>query len=217
MKNPSSPRLVIIDDHELAREGLRLALVQRGFEVVAVGATAAEAIELTQTTDPDVVLLDIRLRDGPDGLAAAAGIKALNQSVAVVMLSLHDDADYVRAALKAGAKGYILKDTALDELCAELKTVLSGGVAIPQALLAAVLTPKAAAPPEYHLVERLTDREREVLRLISEGKTNKAIARELVISPATVKAHVERCLAKLGAADRTQAAVMMVRWMEAEG
>ena len=66
-------------------------------------------------------------------------------------------------------------------------------------------------------VERLTDREREVLRLISEGKTNKAIARELVISPATVKAHVERCLAKLGAADRTQAAVMMVRWMEAEG
>ena len=204
--------VVIVDDHELAREGLRLALEQRGFSVVSAEGTGEDAIDAARTHEPDLILLDIRLGEGMDGLAAAEAITKLSLKSRIVMLSLHDDPDYVRAALRAGAKGYILKDATLDELCEEVRVVLAGGTAIPSELLASVLSRSESSQSVTPAIESLTDRERGVLDLVADGLTNKAIARQLEISPSTVKAHVERVLVKLGAADRTQAAVMMARW-----
>jgi len=211
------PSIVIIDDHELAREGLRLALEQRGFNVAAAGATGEDAIALAREHEPDLLLLDIRLGDGMDGLAAAAAIEELNLKTRIIMLSLHDDPDYVRAALRAGAKGYVLKDASLDELCREARIVFNGGTAIPPDLLSKILMRTDKPAEDDPPVDRLTERERNVLELVADGLTNKAIARRLDISPSTVKAHVERVLAKLGAADRTQAAVMMARWKQDGG
>jgi DNA-binding NarL/FixJ family response regulator len=208
--------IVIVDDHELAREGLKLALAKRGFEVVAVEATGEAGIEAARLHEPDIVLLDIRLGEGMDGLAAAAEIGRMAPRVRIIMLSLHNDPSYVRAALKAGAKGYILKDASLDELCRDAAAVMAGGTAIPPALLSSVLLQSETEGSDLALIGKLTERERGVLELVGEGLTNKGIARELGISPSTVKAHVERLLAKLGAADRTQAAVMMARWKQAE-
>lgn len=212
-----TPSVVLVDDHELAREGLKLALEKRGFSVVAAAATGEEAISAVKTHEPDLLLLDIRLGPGIDGLAAAEAIAALKLKTRIVMLSLHDDADYVRAALRVGAKGYVLKDSSLDDLCREARIVLSGGTAIPQALLATIVMRSDKLQNEAPPVDRLTTRELGVLELVADGLTNKAIARELDISPSTVKAHVERVLAKLGAADRTQAAVMMARWKQDAG
>lgn len=206
------PRILIVDDHELAREGLRLALGQRGFDIAGTLSTAEDAIAFIRDHEPDLVLLDIRLGEGMDGLSAAREISALGSATKIMMLSLHDDPDYVRSALRAGARGYVLKDTALDQLCAEVRAVLAGGMAVPGELLSSVLSPPSKTLPEGSMVERLTTRERVVLGHVADGMTNKEIARTLSISPATVKAHVERVLAKLGAADRTQAAVMLARW-----
>lgn len=210
----AQPRVIIVDDHELAREGLKLALQQRGFEVVASVETGEDAIVATQNHEPDLILLDIRLGDGIDGLAAAKTIADLGLKTRIMMLSLHDDPDYVRAALAAGAKGYVLKDASLEDLCREARTVMSGGTAIPADLLNKVLTRAENKEDDSPPVDKLTDRERGVLELVAEGLTNKEVARKLDISPSTVKAHVERVLAKLNATDRTQAAVMMARWKQ---
>jgi DNA-binding NarL/FixJ family response regulator len=209
-----TPRVLIVEDHELAREGLKLALEQRDFKVMAAVATGEEAVQVVKEHEPDLILLDIRLGDGMDGLSTAKEITELNVKSHIVMLSLHDDPDYVRAALSAGAKGYVLKDASLDDLCAQARIVLSGGTAIPSDLLSTILMRTDKKETDKAPVERLTDRERGVLDLVGDGLTNKEIARKLEISPSTVKAHVERMLAKLGAADRTQAAVMMARWKQ---
>ncbi|NNU16839.1 response regulator transcription factor [Parvularcula sp. ZS-1/3] len=209
------PTVVIVDDHELAREGLRLALDKRGFDVVGAEANGEAGMAAIREKAPDFALFDIRLGEGMDGLTAAGELGGDGLETKIIMLSLHDDPNYVRAALKAGAKGYVLKDASLDELCRDIDTVLAGGTAVPAALLSSALLQVEKQDSDHGIIERLTDREKDVLELIGEGMTNKSIARELDISPATVKAHVERLLAKLGAADRTQAAVMMAHWKQA--
>ncbi len=207
-------RIIIVDDHALAREGLRSALSASGYEVVEAVATGEEAVSRVTETRPDLVLLDIRLGEGIDGLETARRISDLGLGARIMMLTLHDDADYVRAALQAGASGYVLKDASLDELRMAVQQVLSGATAIPSALLSTILMRSSREAPDSGAMDRLTDREHEVLARIAQGLTNKAIARELGISPATVKVHVERVIAKLGVADRTQAAVMVTRWRE---
>lgn len=207
-------RIIIVDDHALAREGLRSALSASGYEVVEALGTGEEAVSRVTETRPDLVLLDIRLGEGIDGLETARRIADLGLGARIMMLTLHDDPDYVRAALQAGASGYVLKDASLDELRTAVQQVLSGATAIPAALLSTILMRSNREAPDSGAMDRLTDREREVLARIAQGLTNKAIARELGISPATVKVHVERVIAKLGVADRTQAAVMVTRWRE---
>ncbi|WP_233350483.1 response regulator [Henriciella barbarensis] len=210
-------RLLIVDDHELAREGLKSAFIRGGMDVVAAAKNGAEALKLIAEHEPDLVVLDIRLGDGMDGLGVAKEVSKLLKAPKIMMLTLHDDPDYVRAALDAGATGYVLKDASLNELCEAARQVMAGGTAIPAALLSSLL----ARPDRQHddelALSRLTPRERAVLDHVAEGMTNKAIARELSISPATVKAHVERLIAKLGVADRTQAAVLATRWRERQG
>lgn len=206
-----APRVLIVDDHALAREGIRAILTAAGYEIAGEAASGTEAIRLAGDLAPDLILLDIRLGSQPDGLQVATEIRGQGLAARILMLTLHDSPDYVRAALAAGASGYVLKDASLSELVRAVDQVLSGQTAIPADLLAAILARPAQSGSDIAAIQRLTSRERSVLDLIAKGLTNKAIARELTISPATVKAHVERVLAKLGVADRTQAAVLAVR------
>ena len=202
------PRVLIVDDHQLAREGLKAVLEASGITVVGLAPTGEEAVELVRQLVPDVVLMDVRLGPGIDGLEATRRIVALGLPVRVLMLTLHEMPAYVREAIAAGAAGYVLKDTAIDGLRAAIAQVMAGHSAIPLGLVDAALRSPAASARAQDLSSLLTAREYDVVGLIAEGMTNKEIARHLAISPATVKAHVERILAKLGVADRTQAAVM---------
>jgi DNA-binding NarL/FixJ family response regulator len=209
--SPALPRIIIVDDHALAREGLKAVLAGSDFEVVGDVATGEEAVALVQILVPDVVLMDVRLGPGIDGLEATRQIAALNLPTRVLMLTLHDMPGYVREALSAGAAGYVLKDTAIDDLRAALKQVLSGQTAVPIALMNAALRDTGRNNDRPEPTISLTGREGDVVTLIAQGMTNKEIARELAISPATVKAHVERIIVKLGVSDRTQAAVAFTR------
>ncbi|TCD06672.1 response regulator transcription factor [Erythrobacteraceae bacterium CFH 75059] len=204
-------RVLITDDHQLAREGLAAVLSDSCIAVVGLAATGEEAVAMTRTLVPDVVLMDIRLGEGMDGLEATRQIAELDVPSRVLMLTLHDLPAYVREALAAGAAGYVLKDTGLDELRAAIRQVAEGRLAVPLGLVGAAMRAPPAAAAVRAPADMLTPRELDVTGLIARGMTNKQIARSLGISPATVKAHVERIIAKLGAADRTEAAVLAAR------
>lgn len=204
-------RILIVDDHQLAREGLKAVLSDDGFQVVGEAASGEEAVVLVSQLRPDVVLMDVRLGAGIDGLEATRRIAALGLPSRVIMLSLHDMPAYVREALAAGAAGYVLKDASIAELRGAVGQVMAGQSVIPLALINAVMREGTREQRPGDALGSLTSREREVLGLVAEGLTNKAIARQLAVSPATVKAHVERIIAKLGVTDRTQAAVLVAR------
>jgi DNA-binding NarL/FixJ family response regulator len=207
----TSPRILIVDDHQLAREGLSAVLSQGGYDVVGLAASGEEAIELTARLAPDIVLMDVRLGDGIDGLEATRRIVAQGLPSRVIMLTLHETPAYVREALSAGAAGYVLKEAAIEELRGAIDQVMAGHSALPIELLNAAMRGNAPTPRRETLDQILTRRELEVVERIALGLTNKQIARELDISPATVKVHVERLIGKLGVADRTQAAVLAVQ------
>jgi DNA-binding NarL/FixJ family response regulator len=204
-------RIVIADDHALAREGLRAMLERSGRYVVVGEATSGEeALALCAAQVPDLALLDIRYgAGGIDGLEAARRLGEEAPEVAIIILTMHETADYLRAAIAAGARGFITKDTSRDELLGALDQVCAGSVAFPPALMRrAVSMPDRS--PAFVALERLTLREREVLDALADGGTNKEIALRLGISPGTVKTHVERLIGKLGVRDRTQAAILAV-------
>ena len=207
----SSPRILIVDDHQLAREGLKAVLQGDGFEVVGLASNGEEAVAMVQDLLPDVVLMDIRLGEGIDGLEATRRIAAMDVAAKVVMLTLHDTPGYVREALSSGAAGYVLKDTAIGDLRAAIDQVMAGRSALPLNLVSAAMREGTPSAGSKDITQILTAREQDVVALIAKGLTNKQIARELEISPATVKVHVERLIGKLGVADRTQAAVLAVQ------
>lgn len=204
-------RIIIVDDHQLAREGLKAVLSDDGFAVIGEADSGEAAVTLVSRLTPDVVLMDVRLGPGIDGLEATRRIVALNLPSRVLMLSLHEMPAYVREALAAGACGYVLKDATIAELRGAISQVMAGQSVIPLGLINAALREGEPAASVADPVALLTGREREVLGLVARGLTNKEIARELSVSPATVKAHVERIIAKLGVSDRTQAAVLAAR------
>lgn len=206
-----SVRILIVDDHQLAREGLKAVLAGDGLEVVGEATSGEEAVALVAQLVPDVVLMDVRLGPGIDGLEATRRIAALGLPSRVLMLSLHDMPAYVREALAAGAAGYVLKDASISELRGAVGQVMAGQSVMPLTLINAALRESEREVRPADALASLTPREREVLAQIAEGLTNKEIARQLSVSPATVKAHVERIIAKLGVSDRTQAAVLVAR------
>ena len=204
-------RLVIADDHELARSGLRSMLAgEPDLEVVGEAATGREALAACSRLRPDLVLMDVRMPE-LDGLAATEAVKEACPGTSVVIVTLFEDPDYLLRAVRAGAAGYVLKDATRRELLAAVRRVL-GGESILDPALAAQLLHRLAheGRPERAVggsVEPLTGRELEVLRLLAQGLTNPEIGGRLGVSRGTVKVHVERIIAKLGASDRTQAAV----------
>jgi DNA-binding NarL/FixJ family response regulator len=210
---------MIVDDHPLAREGVRAIFARcEDLDVVGEAGGGEEALSRLRELEPDLVLLDIRLGPGIDGLAVADAIRSLRPDTKVLMLTLHDAPEYVRAALAVGAAGYVLKDAAADELINAARQVLNGQSALPLALMSQALSPTARpAENDDGRLARLSTRERQVLDLVANGMTNKAIARKLDVSPGTIKTHVERIIAKLAVADRTQAAVLAARAMRKEG
>lgn len=212
----TSPSILIVDDHQLAREGLRAVLSGDNFDEIYLASTGEEAIEVVREKVPDIVLMDVRLGDGIDGLEATRRIAALKLPTRVIMLTLHDMPGYVRTALSAGAAGYVLKDTEIGDLRSAIAQVMDGRSAVPLDLVSAAMNSDVEISVSGDLASILTGREQEVVELVAEGLTNKEIARKLEISPATVKVHVERLIAKLGVADRTQAAVLATKLKSAK-
>jgi DNA-binding NarL/FixJ family response regulator len=208
----SPARVLIADDHDLAREGLR-ALLERagGYVVVAEASTGDEALALAAKHRPDMALLDIRYAGGRiDGLEVARRLADTMPTLGVVLITMHDSADYLRAAISAGARGFLAKDAARADVLAALAQVAAGGVAFPPALMRRAVSEDQTGPV-LAAIKRLTSREREVLAALAGGSTNKEIAIALSITPGTVKTHVERLIGKLGVRDRTQAAILATR------
>lgn len=195
---------MIVDDHPIVRDGLKTYLSLQGdLDVVGEAADADEALAVAHATQPDLVLLDLRLASG-SALALIPELRALRPPPRVVLLSSYLEAGVVDEAMRLGANGYLLKHVGPGTLVDQLRAALRGEVVLDPA--AAELLGKATASP----LATLSDREREVLACIVDGMTNKQAAQALGISEKTVKTHVSHLLAKLGVRDRTQAAVMGV-------
>lgn len=211
--DPRQPRVLIADDHELAREGLHALLERSGrYAVVAEASSGEEALALAAQHAPDLALLDIRYAGGGiDGLEVTRRLADLSPMMGIVLITMHDSAEYLRAGIAAGARGFLAKDAARDEVLAALAQVAGGGVAFPPALMRRAVTEDRASPV-LAAIKRLTPREREVLAALATGGTNKEIALALGITPGTVKTHVERLIGKLGVRDRTQAAILAVEF-----
>ena len=202
-------RILIVDDHELARAGLRAMLApEPDLAVVGEARDGAEALRLCRELRPDLVLMDVRM-PALDGLAATRALKAEFPGVAVIVVTIHENPDYLLQALKAGAAGYVLKDATQPQLVTAIRQLLRREFLLHPGVMGELLGRLAAeAPPRRAaLPERLTPREAAVLRLLARGRTNREIAAELRVATGTVKVHVEHILAKLAVADRTQAAV----------
>jgi NarL family two-component system response regulator LiaR len=203
-------RVMIVDDHAVVRQGLRSFLELQGdIEVVGEAADGGEAVAQAQELLPDVILMDL-VMPGMDGVEATRVITAAVPSTRVLVLTSFSEDEKVFASIKAGAHGYLMKDVLPPELIKAIRTVYRGEAQlhpeIARKLMNEFSTPTPVAPKHD-----LTDRELEVLRLIAQGKSNKEIAEELVLSEKTVKTHVSNILQKLHLSDRTQAAVYALK------
>jgi two-component system, NarL family, nitrate/nitrite response regulator NarL len=205
----SRARVVLADDHVPTRAGVRAALESEGFGVVGEAGTGRGAVELALAHRPDVCLLDVHMPDGA-GIEAAAAIRQQLPDTAIVMLTVSEDDEDLFGALRAGAQGYLLKDTDPDRLGAALRGVLRGEAAIPRMLVARVVDDlrRRASPMRTCGIE-LTDRESEVLGMLHERRSTKEIAHRLNLSDVTVRRHISSLVRKLGVADR-EAAVQLL-------
>lgn len=218
MIDPSHPiarplTLLIVDDHEVVRQGLVALLGRRPeFQVVAEAGTVAEALSAARTFRPALIVMDIRLPDG-SGIEACREIRAEMPETKVVMLTSYPDEEAVLSAIVAGASGYLLKQIRARDLVSALETVGRGGSLLDPAVTERVLerVRRIATADEPDELAQLTSQERKILLLVAEGKTNKEIASEVFLSDKTVKNYVSSILAKLNLERRAQAAAFMAR------
>jgi len=209
--SPGPVRVLLVDDDDLMRAGLRAVLrSDPDVEVVGEAENGRAAVSAARTHRPDVVLMDVRMPD-LDGIAATREVLAVSPAIRVVILTTFEQDDYIFGALSAGASGFLLKRTSPEELLAAIRTVAAGDSLLSPSVTRIVVdrvarepVPGAAADAR---LEDLTPREREVLALIARGLTNGEIGAELVIEETTVKTHVKRILMKLGLRDRIQAVI----------
>lgn len=204
-------RLVIVDDHDLARAGLRSILAgESQLEVVGEASNGREALDLCRRLRPDVAIMDVRMPD-LDGLAATRALKRELPGIHVIVITMHENPEYLLEALRAGASGYVLKGATRQMIIGTVQHALRGKTTLHPEVAAEVLRQLAAGDgpgaSASATSSRLTARELEILRLLARGLTNREIAGELQVSVSTVKAHVEHIFAKLDVSDRTQAAV----------
>lgn len=212
----ATTRVLLIDDHAIWRGGVRSMLEDSEFEIVGEAASGSEGIERARElqgagTPPGLILLDIRMAGG-DGLDALETLKQEHPSTAVVMLTTYDNPTYMARAIAGGAAGYLLKGVEYEELLNSLRQVISGeSLLSPQDLTRSLrgIGPQSAGAKD--LIQPLSDREIEVLRLLSTGLSNRDMAPLLFISESTIKTHVEHIIRKLGVSDRVQAAVWAAR------
>ncbi|HVE67457.1 MAG TPA: response regulator transcription factor [Solirubrobacteraceae bacterium] len=205
-------RVVVVDDHDLFRQGLREVLAERGIKVVGEAADGDDAVRLVAHSAPDVVVMDLSM-PRMSGIEATRRISAMAPSTRVLVLTMASDDESVVEALEAGASGYVLKDSLVEDIAAGIRAAAAGHSLISPRVAARLVTrlrERERGAPRSPDVE-LTERELEVLRLLAEGCDNAQIAERLVISAGTVKNHVANILAKLQLDNRIQAAVYAVR------
>lgn len=198
-------RVTVVDDHPLFRDGVTRTLKELGFDVVAEGSSADDAVSLIEQIRPDLLLLDISMPGG--GLATITKILHQAPDVKIVMLTASEEGDNVRDALQLGARGYVLKGTGANELAQILLSVSEGELYVPPGLSAKLIA-DAAKTVELNV---LSGREIEVIDLVAIGSSNKVVARQLGLQEKTVKRHMTSILAKLEASNRTEAALKWQR------
>ena len=200
---PAQPiRIMLVDDHPIVREGLAAILQRRGMVIVAEAADGLEAVAQFRQNQPDVTLMDLRLPN-MSGVEAIQAIRSAFHNAAILVLTTYDTDNDIYTAIRAGAKGYLLKDCPRDELLRAIAAVHAGRSYFPQDV--------AAKLTERMVAQDLTPREIEVLELVAQGKSNQQIGAALFISEGTVKGHVVNLLAKLEAQDRTHAVTNAIR------
>ncbi len=210
-------RILVVDDHPLVRQGLRLLIDQQpGLAVAAEAGDAPQALAEIARTRPDLAIVDINLR-GADGLELTKVIRRRFPRTAVLVLSMYDEAIYAERALKAGARGYIMKREANERLLCAIARVLQGKIYLDDSysnLLLERIVGRGRASTATLLVEKLTDRELEVLRLIGQGKKNQEIARQLALSGKTIQAYKENIKKKLNLASAAALANYAINWLK---
>ncbi|MEW5957918.1 MAG: response regulator transcription factor [Chloroflexota bacterium] len=217
MEKTTVVRVVLADDHTVVRKGIRDFLEEESdIQVVAEAATGVEAVALTLQHRPDVAVLDIQMPE-MTGIEAARQIKAQAPDVHVLVLTAYDDDPYIFAMLQTGASGYVLKNAPSEELVRAVRTVAAGGSALDPTVTAKVMAQLSSGKPlgAQAAIEKLTQRELDVLRLAARGHTNRAIGLELNISDRTVQGHLANIFGKLGVATRTEAVLLAMKqgWM----
>ncbi len=207
-----SIRVLVGDDHPVVRAGLQMLIDDsEGLRFVGEAGTTREAVDATLRLRPDVLVLDVRMPGGGDGIDAARRIAALEPSVAILLLTMHDDPGAAVAALRAGARGFVLKDAGADAVVRAIRAVAAGELIVGADVAGGLVELLARAPsPVAQAFPQLTAREREIAELLATAASNGAIARTLGLSPKTVRNHVASICNKLGVLDRAQA-VLRVR------
>ncbi|MBE8518562.1 response regulator transcription factor [Amycolatopsis sp. H6(2020)] len=206
-------RVVVVDDEELVRSGFRLILQAAGDIEVVATVTGAQAVKEVGLQRPDVVLLDIRMPD-VDGLTILRQLRGLADPPVVAMLTTFDSDEYIATALRSGAAGFILKDTAPEQLAQLVRTLATGGVVLSPKVTRTVVDgylDSGAGSAAAAQVDQLSERERAVLVLIADGLSNTDIGHRIHVSVGTVKDHVSAILTKLGVGSRVQAALVAQR------
>ena len=222
-EGPPTTRIVLADDEELIRFGLMGILShEEDMEVVGEASTGTEALRLCRSLKPDLVLMDVEMPQ-MDGLSATRKLKEELPTISVLVLTAHDNPDYLLEAVQAGAAGFLLKESALQQVASAVRTVMNGEPLLDQALAVRLLrrlspqieAGKREAEVDEELrskfLEELTDRELEILELLSSGMSNQQIAQQLYLSLSTVKHYVHHIISKLEVSDRTQAAVRAIK------
>ncbi|MFN7251804.1 MAG: response regulator [Anaerobacillus sp.] len=203
-------RVLIVDDHEMVRMGLKTYLsLEDGIEIVGEGCNGEEAIKLASERDPDVILMDLMM-EKVDGIEATKQITNVNKKVKIIVLTSFIDDEMVFPVIEAGAFSYVLKTTSASEIAATIEKAMKGEPTI-EAKVASLMFNRMKEKPKHEL---LTRREREVLMLLGKGKSNKEISDELYIGIKTVKTHVSNILSKLELSDRTQVAIYVNKYIK---
>ena len=196
----ASARILIVDDHPVVRHGLKMALGQAGFEVCGEAEGMSDALSLLESAKPDLILADLDL-EGPSGIDLIKAVKEGHPDLPVLVLSMHDEDAYAERALRAGARGYLMKHSPPEKLAEGVRLALAGEIILSESMKRKILLGLAGQrePAAATAIDKLTDRELEVFRLLGEGMTTRRIAERLSISVKTVEAHIAHLKSKLGA------------------
>ncbi|MBN2393488.1 MAG: response regulator transcription factor [Anaerolineae bacterium] len=206
-------KVIICDDQAIVRDGLELLLnLERDIEVVGLAQDGAEAVELVAQHRPDLILMDLKM-PGMNGIEATRQIRTHYPEVKVLILTTYDDDEWVFDAIRAGAAGYLLKDTPRAEVIKAVRGTVAGQSFVDPQVTGKLLQQVASQQvhPATQITDKLTEREEDVLRLLAKGLSNAGIAARLYLSEGTVRNHISAILAKLGVSDRTQAAVIAIQ------